>query len=162
MKNIVDELRDRAYCGKGVDSLCERAASEIERLRWADKKNKNVIDRLMKLIPPPVKKGSKQMTFAELEDAVKQWARDRKIIPNSTPKMQLLKTMSELGELADATAKADGEGIVDGIGDVLVTLIIYAELSGVTLAECLNEAYLTIKDRRGTLTPEGIFVKDGG
>jgi NTP pyrophosphatase (non-canonical NTP hydrolase) len=162
MKNIVDELRDRAYCGKGVDSLCERAATEIERLRWADKTNKNVIDRLMKLIPSPVKKGSKQMTFAELEDAVKQWARDRKIIPNSTPAAQLLKSVSEMGELADATAKNDIAGVIDGIGDVLVTLIIYAELRGLNLAHCLDCAYQTIKDRRGTLTPEGIFVKDGG
>lgn len=159
---IVDELRDRAYCGKGVDSLCERAASEIERLRWADKTSKNVIDRLMKMLPPHAKKGFEQMTFAELEDAVKQWARDRKIIPNSNPAAQLLKTVSEIGELADATAKRDGDGIIDGIGDVLVTLIIYAELSGLTLAECLNEAYLTIKDRRGTLTPDGIFVKEVG
>ena len=160
--NIVDQLRDRAYCGKGVDSLCERAATEVERLRWAEKTSKNVIDRLMKNIPPPAKKGFEKMTFAQLEDAVKQWALDRKIIPNSNPKMQLLKTVSELGELADATAKGDAEGVVDGIGDVLVTLIIYAELSGLTLTECLYEAYLTIKDRRGTLTPEGIFVKEVG
>lgn len=160
--SIVDQLRDRAYCGKGVDSLCERAASEIERLMWAEKTSKNVIDRLMKTIPSPAKKGFEKMTFAQLEDAVKQWARDRKIIPNSNPKMQLLKTVSELGELADATAKGDAEGIVDGIGDVLVTLIIYAELSGLTLTECLYEAFLTIKDRRGTLTSDGIFVKEVG
>jgi len=155
MKNIVDQLRDRAYCGKGVDSLCERAASEIELLR-------SEIELLRLEISNPIKKGVEQMLYYQLENAVKQWALDRKIIPNSNPKMQLLKTVSELGELADATAKGDTEGVVDGIGDVLVTLIIYAELSGLTLTECLHEAYLTIKDRRGTLTPEGIFVKEVG
>lgn len=35
MIDIVDQLRDRAYAGKGVDALCERAAEEIERLRTA-------------------------------------------------------------------------------------------------------------------------------
>jgi hypothetical protein len=30
---LVTLLRDRAYSGKSVDSLCEQAANEIERLR---------------------------------------------------------------------------------------------------------------------------------
>jgi NTP pyrophosphatase (non-canonical NTP hydrolase) len=95
----------------------------------------------------------------ELISAVEQWARDRQIIPNSNPLSQLLKTVSELGELADATLKGDGDGVIDGVGDVLVTLIIYANLQGLTLEECLSSAYDTIKDRKGTLTPEGVFVK---
>lgn len=100
------------------------------------------------------------MTFQELEERVLQWATDRKIIANSNTKAQLMKTMSELGELADATLKDDDEGIIDGIGDVLVTLILYCELYGTDLTECLANAYDTIKDRKGTLTPEGIFVKE--
>jgi NTP pyrophosphatase (non-canonical NTP hydrolase) len=74
---------------------------------------------------------------------------------------QLLKTMSELGELADATLKSDRDGIVDGVGDVMVTLIIYAALQDVSLEECLTAAYEQIKDRKGVLTPEGVFVKEG-
>jgi hypothetical protein len=31
--DIVQQLRDRAYSSKAVDTLCERAADEIERLR---------------------------------------------------------------------------------------------------------------------------------
>lgn len=95
-----------------------------------------------------------------LIEAVEHWARERQIIPNSTPMAQLLKTMSELGELADATLKNDSEGIVDGIGDVLVTLIIYSALQRIAIEDALEAAYLTIKDRKGTLTPEGIFVKE--
>jgi phosphoribosyl-ATP pyrophosphohydrolase len=96
----------------------------------------------------------------ELINKVESWARDRQIIPNSTPQAQLMKTMSELGELADATLKNDRAGVVDGIGDVLVTLVIYAALQGVTLDDCLASAYGEIKDRKGTLTPEGVFVKE--
>lgn len=75
---------------------------------------------------------------------------------------QLLKTMSELGELADATLKHNTIEVIDGIGDVLVTLILYAKLynAQLDLTYCLEEAYNTIKDRKGTLTPEGIFVKE--
>jgi NTP pyrophosphatase (non-canonical NTP hydrolase) len=100
------------------------------------------------------------MTFQELEEKVLQWAMDRKIIPNSNPTAQLMKTMSELGELADATLKRDDDGIMDGVGDVLVTLILYCELQGTSAARCLKRAYDEIKDRKGTLTPEGIFVKE--
>jgi NTP pyrophosphatase (non-canonical NTP hydrolase) len=101
-----------------------------------------------------------QPTFRELEEKVVQWATDRKIIPNSNPTAQLMKTMSELGELADATLKGDTTAIVDGVGDVLVTLILYCKLHGITPEYCLAMAYEQIKDRKGTLTPEGIFVKE--
>jgi NTP pyrophosphatase (non-canonical NTP hydrolase) len=96
-----------------------------------------------------------------LIELVEQWAKDRQIIPNSTPMAQLMKTMSELGELADATLKNDSAGMVDGVGDVVVTLIIYCKLTGVTLPLCLAAAYEQIKDRKGTLTKEGVFVKEG-
>lgn len=103
----------------------------------------------------------KDQTFAELQNLVVQWAQARQIIPNSNPMAQLLKTMSELGELADATLKNDREGIIDGIGDVLVTLILYAKLynAQLDLTYCLEEAYNTIKDRKGFLTRAGVFVK---
>lgn len=100
------------------------------------------------------------MTLDELILAVEDWAAARKIVPNSTPQAQLMKTMSELGELADATLKNDVPEKVDGLGDVLVTLIIYAQLSGLSLRGSLESAYETIKDRRGYLTPEGVFVKE--
>jgi hypothetical protein len=100
------------------------------------------------------------VTFDELENLVAEWAEARRIIPNSNPMAQLLKTMSELGELADATLKDDRDGIVDGIGDVLVTLILYCRLAGVHPIDCLRGAYGMIKDRKGTLTPDGIFVKE--
>lgn len=100
------------------------------------------------------------MTIDELIFAVEGWAAARKIVPNSTPQAQLMKTMSELGELADATLKNDLDEKVDGLGDVLVTLIIYAKLSGLSMRGSLEAAYNTIKDRRGYLTPEGVFVKE--
>ena len=100
------------------------------------------------------------MTLDELILAVQDWAAARQIVPNSTPQAQLMKTMSELGELADATLKNDLDEKIDGLGDVLVTLIIYAQLSGLSMRDSLESAYQTIKDRRGYLTPEGVFVKE--
>lgn len=98
--------------------------------------------------------------LATLRNHVLRWAGDRQIIPNAKPHVQLMKTGSELGELMDAEIKGDQAGIIDGIGDVLVTLIIYAELRGLALETCLAAAYREIKDRKGTLLPNGCFVKE--
>lgn len=99
--------------------------------------------------------------FKARELDVLRWAEARRILKHSSSSTQLLKTMSELGELADAILKKDQVKIKDGIGDVLVTLIIVAELEGTHLYECLTHAYDEIKDRTGTLNANGAFVKDG-
>lgn len=99
-------------------------------------------------------------SFDELIEKVRGWGDDRLITKNSTPQAQLLKCVSELGELADATLKSDREEIVDGLGDVLVTLIMYAATQGLCPRMCLESAYDEIKNRKGHLTPEGVFVKE--
>ena len=116
------------------------------------------IERLSPCVTPTPR--GTGVDYKDLVDSVETWAYERKIIHNSTPIVQLMKTVSELGELADATLKNDTAGIVDGLGDVMVTLIIFARLKGLNLDRCLESAYWTIKDRKGTLTPEGIFVKE--
>jgi NTP pyrophosphatase (non-canonical NTP hydrolase) len=100
------------------------------------------------------------MSYADVEMKIIQWAEARKIIPNSTPETQLLKAVSELGELADATIKKDREGIIDGVGDVMVCLVNYCALLDINLVSCIESAYNEIKDRKGTLMPNGVFVKE--
>ena len=99
-------------------------------------------------------------SFTEAEMAVIRWAEARRIIPNATPASQLLKAMSEMGELADAEGKQDIEAIKDAVGDVVVCLINYCALRQINLVPCLIGAYEQIKDRRGTLMPDGTFVKE--
>lgn len=95
--------------------------------------------------------------IVELE--VLRWAEARKIIPRSTAMAQAIKTHEELGELLSALHRGNKAEIVDAYGDILVTLIIGADLAGVDLVETLNHAYAQIKDRRGTLRDDGVFVK---
>ena len=100
------------------------------------------------------------MSYAAVEMKIIQWAEARKIIPNSTPEVQLLKAISEMGELADATIKNDQEAIVDSVGDVMVCLINYCALQNLNLVDCMEIAYDQIKNRKGTLLPNGVFKKD--
>jgi len=168
----------------------------------------------------------------QLEALVVNWAKARGIVPNATPESQILKAVSEMGELADATLKGQDAEMQDAIGDVVVCLVNlcalregwvfypYVEtihsmgvewrshlrfptpgaqvtaavfemgklarfhlggldkymvdaigdvtvclnnlcaLKGWTLEECVWKAWEQIKNRKGTLLPNGCFVKE--
>ncbi len=157
----------------------------------------------------------------ELEELIVKWAEARRLIPLANPETQLMKNISEIGELADAIVKNDLPEIKDAIGDIFVILVIWNRLKwnhdtdwyeeiaapivdvnasfsafiddfnglfqgsiygnksdrfyffilldylasfarhyGFTLEECVESAYNEIKDRKGTLLPNGVFVKE--
>lgn len=100
------------------------------------------------------------MSYTTLEIEILRWSEARKIIPNSTPEAQFMKAVSEIGELADALNKNNMDGIKDGVGDVLVCLINMCALLDINMTDCLQLAYNEIKDRKGTLLPNGVFVKE--
>ena len=100
------------------------------------------------------------MEYRIIELEIIRWAEARKIIPNSTPVAQYLKAVSEMGELADAINKKDMAATKDAVGDTLVCLINMCALLDIDMIECLKSAYDEIKDRKGTLLPSGVFVKE--
>lgn len=91
---------------------------------------------------------------------VVRWGEARGIVQNSDSKTQLLKAVSEMGELADAITKRDKNGIIDGIGDVLVCLTMVAAIEDVDVKKCFAYAYDQIKDRKGYLNKQGVFIKE--
>lgn len=99
------------------------------------------------------------MEYKQLEELIIKWAKDRGILCPENQLKQMLKCASEVGELADALIKVDLKEIVDGLGDVLVTLIILSEQLGLDLMTCLESAYDEIKSREGK-TIDGVFIKD--
>lgn len=97
--------------------------------------------------------------FDTLNAQVIGWAEDKGILDKSDPKSQCLKSVSEMGELADAILAKDEAEIIDALGDVMVTLIILAELNNLNIVDCLASAYTTISTRTGSMH-NGAFVKD--
>lgn len=93
----------------------------------------------------------------ELIKSVEQWARDKGLDEAESSK-QMLKVVEETGEVAAALARSDQDALRDGIGDVVVTLIILALQNDMDLYECLNLAYEEIKGRTGKMV-NGVFVK---
>lgn len=100
------------------------------------------------------------MSYAALEMKVIQWAEARGIIQNSTPLAQAIKTTEEVAELLKALSRCDVEEAKDAYGDILVTMIIGAAKLDVDLVDCLAVAYEQIKDRKGYLSADGIFIKE--
>jgi hypothetical protein len=72
------------------------------------------------------------------KDDVIQWAVDRGIVQNSTVRAQLSKTQEELDELKAAVAAVDLGETIDGVGDVIVTLIIAAHMAGLDIDQCFS------------------------
>ena len=93
----------------------------------------------------------------ELIKSVEQWARNKGLDEAESSK-QMLKVVEETGEVAAALARSAQDALRDGIGDVVVTLIILALQNDMDLYECLNFAYDEIKGRTGKMV-NGVFVK---
>jgi len=100
------------------------------------------------------------MSYAKTEMLTIQWGEARGIVQNSTPFAQALKTCEELDELFVAIKNKDIAAMKDAYGDILVTLIMGCACADLDLVECLNGAYDEIKNRKGYLNSDGIFVKE--
>lgn len=121
------------------------------------------------------------MKYEELSDSVIKWGVDKGIFDASTPLRQLDKTQEELDETRDALEKLNNldyqlslmedmdiptetkkealAEVKDGIGDMLVTIILLAEMVEMNSVDCLQAAYDVIKKRTGKMV-DGQFVKD--
>jgi NTP pyrophosphatase (non-canonical NTP hydrolase) len=100
------------------------------------------------------------MSYSMIEMDVIRWGEDRHIVQNSTPYAQAIKTLEEAQELLCAIQAKDREAMIDAYGDILVTLVMGCATADLDLVECFKHAYEQIKDRTGTLGPDGIFYKD--
>lgn len=117
------------------------------------------------------------MTTDQLIEAVRQWGVSKGITgPNGKGTLlgQLAKTQEELTETRDAAVLysqaqlirvrngkryATRADLIDGLGDVFVTIILAAEMAGLRIEDCLAAAYDEIKGRTGKME-NGVFVKD--
>ena len=136
----------------------ERLADEVAEI------NQRVLD----LYQP-----EQQLNFEKFTKKVIDWADDKHLLiernadtgefakqANIKRSRQLLKFHEECGELTEDYLKGNDEHIVDSFGDVLVTLVIFAEQMDIPLSKCWNKAWSHIKNRKGK-TVNGTFVKDG-
>ena len=92
-------------------------------------------------------------------DNIRRWASARNLIQGSYPGAQMIKLYEEVGELDDAIKSGDDDEYKDAIGDCIVVLTIMAAQRGLNAEDCIEHAWLQIKDRKGQMI-DGIFVKE--
>lgn len=97
-------------------------------------------------------------TFKEFT-RIRNWAYDRNLIEGSNNSAQFLKLLEEVGELSHAIQKDNLTEFVDAIGDVVVVLTIIAAQRNINIEDCIDHAWLEIKDRKGRMI-NGCFVKE--
>lgn len=101
------------------------------------------------------------MSFANVEMDVLRWGEARGIIQNGNALIQAkFKLQEELDELIVALETNNIDEIKDAIGDCMVVLTMVAAIKDVDLVQCYKGAYNEIKDRKGYLRPDGVFVKE--
>lgn len=98
----------------------------------------------------------------DLLDVIQMWGISREL-HNASPMNQMVKLMEEVGELASALNKKSGfvfdKDVKDSIGDIFVVLVMLSLQLRVHFEECVKEAYIQIKDRKGKIV-DGVFVKE--
>jgi uncharacterized protein YegP (UPF0339 family)/NTP pyrophosphatase (non-canonical NTP hydrolase) len=97
--------------------------------------------------------------YETLAMRVEKWAKDKGILDKATLITQAQKTQEEAAELALAAMSKNKEGYADALGDVLVTIIIGAKMSGNNLMDCLEDVLNIIEKRTGVMQ-DGQFKKD--
>lgn len=113
--------------------------------------------------------------FEQLEERVIAWADNKEILKKATPLKQIEKTIEEveetqlailhqnLGSKSFTTQKGNvafvQDEIKDGIGDVLVTLLIQCKMQNLNPLDCLELALNVIEKRKGSII-NGQFVKE--
>lgn len=93
----------------------------------------------------------------QLTEQIEQWSYTRKL-PFQDSTRQFVKIIEEVGELASCDARSNEPGIVDAIGDIYVTLVVYCQQRGIRIEDAIRCAYNEIKDRKGQIIG-GTFIK---
>jgi len=129
-----------------------------------------------------------KVTCDQLFEQMTQWHEDRNLIDGSTNKQQLKKLMEEVAELFATVNPAltaygvcrniigtvhdlnsegrirqapKGKTIADDVGDINVVLAGMVKRDELTMRECLQTGYDDIKHRKGRMSKDGIFIKEG-
>ena len=111
-------------------------------------------------------KRQEYMEYEEISELVIEWGESKGILDSSTPLRQLDKTQEELDETREALKKLndfnyqrdlmEGLGmptsnkedilaeVKDGIGDMLVTIVLLSEMVGFDSTDCLNLSLIHI------------------
>ena len=146
MKNVKESMYNKERC-----YVYNKAFA-----RWFDNNNVTLTGGIMSDHRHKQNGIKLQTSYFEL---IREWADKRGLYEHGDTKTQALKLVEEVGETCRAILKNEDHDAIDGIGDCVVVLTNLAELLGVSIEDCIEQAYHEIKDRTGKMD-NGTFKKD--
>lgn len=144
---------------KFVSNVMDARLKKAKRERDAYKKQRDELIQDIAKLRKQLEAKTMTNTLDQLVEQVQQWSID-KGLHNGNSFTQYAKSSEEMGEIAAALCRDNTDALRDGIGDVIVTLVILAQQNNMTLYECLEQAYGEIKDRKGVMSKDGSFIKE--
>ena len=148
MKNVKESMYNKERC-----YVYNKAFA-----RWFDNNNVTLTGGIMSDYRRKHKQNGIKLQTSYFE-LIREWADERGLYEHGDTKTQALKLVEEVGETCRAILKNEDHDAIDGIGDCVVVLTNLAELLGVSIEDCIEQAYHEIKDRTGKMS-NGTFKKD--
>ena len=148
MKNVKESMYNKERC-----YVYNKAFA-----RWFDNNNVTLTGGIMSDYRHKYKQNGIKLQTSYFE-LIREWADERGLYEHGDTKTQALKLVEEVGETCRAILKNEDHDAIDGIGDCVVVLTNLAELLGVSIEDCIEQAYHEIKDRTGKMS-NGTFKKD--
>lgn len=154
-KNLKIELPNLGTIVMDSDEICKWACSNIHK-SFMQEGSYFIYNKALYNAYKTISFGNTENTVF---DNIREWALERDLYSRGNSSTQYIKLMEEAGELAQALLKRDEPEIYDAIGDIVIVLTNLAEMEGVKIEDCINDAYNEIKNRKGSMK-NGTFVKN--
>lgn len=106
-----------------------------------------------------MEKSQENLEFTELYRRTIKWAESKGIMEHGTSDGQAEKTIEEANELYMAVISGSEDDIADSIADVLVTIVIQAEMQQMDILKEWSNVLAILEARTGRMS-NGVFVKD--
>jgi len=97
---------------------------------------------------------------SKLIQRVIDWGFEKNILNRKDKIAQSIKIVEEAVETLSAVKADNEEEIIDGLGDVFVTIILLSKMYDKDIFYCLEKALSIIEKRKGKMDKSGFFVKD--
>jgi NTP pyrophosphatase (non-canonical NTP hydrolase) len=160
-KQLTSIIKEKNMQDSIVNTVIDKfkSRSELGIKKYGTTLEKNSKDNFLNHLQEELMDATLYVEKLRIKEKVLEWAKEKNLLNDYNAPAQLAKIVEEVGEMSSAHLKNNIENLELEIGDVIVTLIIFAAQKSLDFDTCLFKAFEKIKDRQGK-TENGTFIKE--